>query len=333
MHLLDALTRQDAMRWISTRHEQTAGHMADGFARGAGRPAVCMASRGPGAANLVIAMHNAFAESVPVLAVIGQVDDEIVHRESFEELDMVDLFRPVTKWALEVHDHNRVPELVARAAHATTAGRRRPVMVSLAARRPDPRAARACVPRGLRGPAAAPRARVARSRCGGALAGAASAHPRRRRCRARRRAGGRRTARRGARRAGGGHVAAQVRVPRHARRVRRVPGVRRAAGDRDRVPRGGRRARARGALRPVHDPPLHAALTGLRGDPGRRRPGGARARVPAGRGGAGGRTARRGGARGSRHGQRGARRARRRAARGLPHGVDPARCRPTRSTG
>ena len=131
MHLLDALTRQDAIRWISTRHEQTAGHMADGFARGAGRPAVCMASRGPGAANLVIAMHNAFAESVPVLAVIGQVDDEIVYRESFEELDMVDLFRPVTKWALEVHDHNRVPELVARAAHATTAGRRRPVMVSL----------------------------------------------------------------------------------------------------------------------------------------------------------------------------------------------------------
>ena len=45
MHLLDALTRQDAVRWISTRHEQTAGHMADGFARGAGRPAVCMASR------------------------------------------------------------------------------------------------------------------------------------------------------------------------------------------------------------------------------------------------------------------------------------------------
>ena len=122
---------QDAIRWISTRHEQIAGHMADGFARGAGRPAVCMASRGPGAANLVIAMHNAFAESVPVLAVIGQVDDEIVYRESFEELDMVDLFRPVTKWALEVHDHDRVPELVARAAHATTAGRRRPVMVSL----------------------------------------------------------------------------------------------------------------------------------------------------------------------------------------------------------
>ena len=306
--------------------------MADGFARGAGRPAVCMASRGPGAANLVIAMHNAFAESVPVLAVIGQVDDEIVYRESFEELDMVDLFRPVTKWALEVHDHDRVPELVARAAHATTAGRRRPVMVSLPLDVQIRDAARAGLPRGLRGSAAAARAGVARPCGGGALAGAASAHPRGRRCRARRRAGGRRPARRGPGRARGGHLAAQVRVPRHARRVHRLPGVRRAAGHRDRVPRGGRRARAGGALRPVHDPPLHAAVTGLRGDPGRRRSRGARPRVPAGRRGAERRPARRGGARGPRRGQRGAGWARGQAARGLPHGVAARPRRPSPST-
>jgi acetolactate synthase-1/2/3 large subunit len=131
MHLLDALAQRRDIRYISTRHEQVAGFMADGFARGSGRAAVCMASRGPGAANMTIALHNAYAESVPVVALVGQVDDEIVYRESFEELDVVDLFRPVTKWALEIHDHRRVPELVQRAAHAATAGRPRPVMVSI----------------------------------------------------------------------------------------------------------------------------------------------------------------------------------------------------------
>jgi acetolactate synthase-1/2/3 large subunit len=131
MHLLDALSQRDDVRFVSTRHEQVAGFMADGFARASGRVGVCMASRGPGAANLTIALHNAYGESVPVLALIGQVDDEIVHREAFEEVDLVALFEPLTKWALEVHDAARVPELLQRAIQTARAGRPRPVMVSL----------------------------------------------------------------------------------------------------------------------------------------------------------------------------------------------------------
>jgi acetolactate synthase I/II/III large subunit len=131
MHLLDALARRDDVRFVSTRHEQVAGFMADGFARASGRPGVCMASRGPGAANLAIALHNAYGESVPVVALIGQVDDEIVYREAFEEIDLVALFEPLTKWALEVHDAARVPELVQRAVQVARCGRPRPVMASL----------------------------------------------------------------------------------------------------------------------------------------------------------------------------------------------------------
>jgi acetolactate synthase I/II/III large subunit len=131
MHLLDALSQRDDVRFVSTRHEQVAGFMADGFARASGRVGVCMASRGPGAANLTIALHNAFGESVPVLALIGQVDDEIVYREAFEEIDLVALFEPLTNWALEIHDAARVPELLQRAVQVARSGRPRPVMASL----------------------------------------------------------------------------------------------------------------------------------------------------------------------------------------------------------
>src|SRR5215210_6615687 len=68
LHLLDALFARSDIRHVSVRHEQVAGFMADGFARGGGGLGVCMASRGPGAANLVIALHNAHGESIPVLA-------------------------------------------------------------------------------------------------------------------------------------------------------------------------------------------------------------------------------------------------------------------------
>jgi acetolactate synthase-1/2/3 large subunit len=131
LHLLDALAAREDMRYVSVRHEQVAGFMADGFARAGGGLAVCMASRGPGAANLAVAVHNAHAESVPLLAIVGQVDDELAHREAFEEVDLVALFEPVTKWALEIHDAARVPELVARAAQVAVGGRSRPVMASI----------------------------------------------------------------------------------------------------------------------------------------------------------------------------------------------------------
>jgi len=131
MHLLDALARQDQIRYLSVRHEQVAAFMADGWARATGQPGVCLASRGPGAANLTIGVHNAHAESVPLLALLGQVADELYHRDAFEEMDLVRFFEPVTKWAVEIHQPDRIPELLQRAVRTATSGRPGPVMVSL----------------------------------------------------------------------------------------------------------------------------------------------------------------------------------------------------------
>jgi acetolactate synthase-1/2/3 large subunit len=131
MHLIDALARQDSIRYIPTRHEQVAAFMADGYARGSRDLGVCLASRGPGAANMAIGLHNSYAESVPVLALVGQVADEIYYREAFEEMDLVKFFEPVAKWSMEIHKSSRIPELVQRAARTALGGRPRPVSVSI----------------------------------------------------------------------------------------------------------------------------------------------------------------------------------------------------------
>jgi acetolactate synthase-1/2/3 large subunit len=131
MHLIDALAQDDRVRYVAVRHEQSAAHMADGFARGSDEVGVCLASRGPGAANLSIGVHNAHAESVPVLALVGQVADQIVERHAFEEMDLLAFFEPITKWAVEVHVADRVPELAQRAVRVAAGGRPGPVLLSL----------------------------------------------------------------------------------------------------------------------------------------------------------------------------------------------------------
>ena len=131
MHLIDAAGRSPGVRYLSVRHEQVAAFMADGYARAAGSIGVCTASRGPGAANLATGVHNAHAESIPVLALIGQVPDEIYYREAFEEMDLVRFFGPITKWSVEIHQASRIAELMQRAVRTALSGRPGPVMVSL----------------------------------------------------------------------------------------------------------------------------------------------------------------------------------------------------------
>jgi acetolactate synthase-1/2/3 large subunit len=147
MHVLDALARQDRIRYLSVRHEQVAAFMADGYSRGSAEVGVCIASRGPGAANMATAIANAHDESVPLVALVGQVADDIVDRAAFEEMDLLSVFRPITKWCVEVHEPERIAELVQRAVRTAVSGRPGPVLVSLpldvltapVAARPQPR--------------------------------------------------------------------------------------------------------------------------------------------------------------------------------------------------
>ncbi|MEV0621581.1 thiamine pyrophosphate-binding protein [Nonomuraea sp. NPDC050404] len=131
MDLLDALARQDRVRYLSVRHEQVAASIADGFSRAGGGPGVCVASRGPGATNLATAVGNAFDESVPLLALVGQVPGDVAGRDAFEELDVVSLFRPITRWQVEIDRADRIPELLQRAVRRAVSGRPGPVLVSL----------------------------------------------------------------------------------------------------------------------------------------------------------------------------------------------------------
>jgi len=161
MHLIDAVGGQPSMRYISARHEQVAAFMADGYARASGTVGACLASRGPGAANLAIGIHNAHAESIPVLALIGQVPDQLYHREAFEEMDLVRFFEPITKWSVEIHDPGRIPELLQRAVRTALSGRPGPVMVSLPLDVQTAEAAAAFQPSARSAPPAAQAAAVA----------------------------------------------------------------------------------------------------------------------------------------------------------------------------
>jgi acetolactate synthase-1/2/3 large subunit len=131
MDVLDALARQSVITFVSVRHEQVAGFAADGFARAHGDVGVCLVSRGPGAANLATALQNAYDESIPVLALVGQVPAPIAQRRAFEEMDVVSAFRPFTKWVVEVGETGRIPELAQRAIRIAVTGRPGPVVVSL----------------------------------------------------------------------------------------------------------------------------------------------------------------------------------------------------------
>lgn len=131
LDLFDALYDDKEMRLVVSRHEQGAVFMADGYTRASGRPAVCMASRGPGALNMAIGVHNAFMESSPVVVLIGQVGQDVSFREAFEEVDIVATFRPFTKWAVEIQRAERIPELVQRAVRTARIGRPRPVVISV----------------------------------------------------------------------------------------------------------------------------------------------------------------------------------------------------------
>jgi acetolactate synthase-1/2/3 large subunit len=122
--------RDYGVRLISPRHEAAAAHMAEALAFLTGRPAVCMAGAGPGAANLVSGMATAYVEGRPVLAITSQRQKGVIYPDkggSFQYCNQLELFKPVTKWNAVVNDWNRIPELVQKAFRTATSGKPGPV--------------------------------------------------------------------------------------------------------------------------------------------------------------------------------------------------------------
>src|SRR5215218_6875499 len=127
----DPLMDTKKIRHILVRHEQGAGHAAEGYAAATGRTGVAIATSGPGATNLVTAIADAHMDSVPMLAITGQVFSTLMGTDAFQEADIVGITMPITKHSFLVKDPAEIPATLAAAYHIATTGRPGPVLVDI----------------------------------------------------------------------------------------------------------------------------------------------------------------------------------------------------------
>jgi acetolactate synthase-1/2/3 large subunit len=127
---LDAFYGSD-IKLTVCRHESTAAIMAEAVGKVTGRPGICFVTRGPGATNASAGIHIARQDSSPMIAFVGQVGREMREREAFQELDYRAVFGTMAKWATEIDDPSRIPEIVSRAFHTACNGRPGPVVIAL----------------------------------------------------------------------------------------------------------------------------------------------------------------------------------------------------------
>ena len=127
--IYDTLYDVKDIRHILVRHEQGAAHAADGYARASGRVGVCMATSGPGATNLVTGIATAYMDSVPIVAITGQVPTFAIGKDSFQEVDITGITMPITKHNYLVTDAADIPRMVKEAFHIAGTGRPGPVLI------------------------------------------------------------------------------------------------------------------------------------------------------------------------------------------------------------
>jgi acetolactate synthase I/II/III large subunit len=131
LDVLDALYDDRAAEYINVRHEQAAAFMADGLARVTGQPGVCLVTSGPGATNLLTGVAAAYVAHSPVVSLVGGIERAHQGKDAFQEFDLVGMFRPVTKMAVQVQQVERIPEILRAALRTAMSGRRGPVFVEI----------------------------------------------------------------------------------------------------------------------------------------------------------------------------------------------------------
>ena len=130
--VLDGLySHRNDFRFVICRQEGGAAFMAEAYAKLTGKPGVCLVTRGPGATNAAIGVHTAHQDSSPMILLVGQVGNDFVEREAFQELDYRRMFGPMAKWVAQIDDAARVPEYMAHAFQVATSGRPGPVVLAL----------------------------------------------------------------------------------------------------------------------------------------------------------------------------------------------------------
>ena len=131
LDILDSLYDKQSIEFVGTRHEQGAALMADGYARVTGKPAVCIATNGPGVLNLSYGVGSAFVAHSPVVYIAPSASRDHQNRDSTQEFDQVSLFKPITKAAYSVNKVERIPDAIRQAFRIATSGKQGPVLVDI----------------------------------------------------------------------------------------------------------------------------------------------------------------------------------------------------------
>src|SRR5947199_6979992 len=132
MPIHQALTQvTDRLRTILPRHEQGGGFAAEGYARSTGRPGICLATSGPGATNLVTCLADAKLDSVPLIAITGQVGTPVIGTDAFQETPIVEVSRAITKHHYLIRDAHDIARIVKEAFHIASTGRPGPVLIDV----------------------------------------------------------------------------------------------------------------------------------------------------------------------------------------------------------
>jgi len=129
--IYDELKNHPSIKHILVRHEQGAGHAAEGYARSTGKPGVVLVTSGPGATNVVTALTDAYMDSVPLVCISGQVPTHLIGTDAFQECDTTGITRPCTKHNWLVKDINDLPRIMHEAFEVATTGRPGPVLVDI----------------------------------------------------------------------------------------------------------------------------------------------------------------------------------------------------------
>lgn len=132
LNIYDALYKyRDDIRHVLTCHEQGASHAADGYARSTGKVGVCLATSGPGATNLVTGIATAYMDSIPMVAITGNVTRQLLGKDSFQEVDITGITLPITKHNFMVRDINELADIIREAFRIAQEGRPGPVLVDI----------------------------------------------------------------------------------------------------------------------------------------------------------------------------------------------------------
>ncbi len=127
----ELMDEEKRVRHILTRHEQGAAHAAQAYAQVSGKTAVCFATSGPGATNLVTGIANAYLDSIPVVFITAQVVSNLIGSAAFQETDILGISTPVTKWNYQVRKAEEIPDILAKAFYIAGSGRPGPVLIDI----------------------------------------------------------------------------------------------------------------------------------------------------------------------------------------------------------